>query len=571
MEATTVAIDLAKSVFEIAVADGTWRITERRRFTRMQLERFFAARSASHVVMEACSYSHHWARWLQSRGIRVSLLPAQYVRAYVRRDKTDRTDAAALLEAARCGEIRPVCVKSVEQQALQGLHRIRTLWMKTRTSRINSLRALCREFGMTAPVGARRGFQELLGRFAEDSEMIPALLRPGLCQLIEEIRALEGRIRQIEGQLRQLAGQSEVCRRLQTIPGVGLLGSTALLGSVGDIHSFDNARRFASWVGSDASRVLFRDHAPARPNYPPGRLLCAHAPGARCARGTAFWTPSPVGRPAARPPARVALRLEARSCHNKAVIAIANKLARIVWATWHREQDFEFRTAPAQAAYRFDAVFGAERTDGQRDAQECQSDDGSPPSQLGGNPGDITSWLPLTDVTWVAAPEQAAGPGVVVVTGSKQPQPTFNPQLNNPCPYVDICMLQDPLQQVVVTAQPQGSSVLKNILCSGSGGGALQNGADVATNTGSASDLARPLIGLGAIAAGLSKALGPEALGAEFLAGLAAEGLNALGQTGKVAAAVGAGINYAEGNLGDLRKRSGNCVRAVGAMGEAVD
>src|SRR6516162_1094276 len=146
MEATTVAIDLAKSVFEIAVADGTWRITERRRFTRMQLERFFATRSVSHVVMEACSSSHHWARWLQGRGIRVSLLPAQYVRAYVRRDKTDRTDAAALLEAVRCGEIRPVCVKSVEQQALQGLHRIRTLWMKTRTSRINGLRALCREF-----------------------------------------------------------------------------------------------------------------------------------------------------------------------------------------------------------------------------------------------------------------------------------------------------------------------------------------------------------------------------------------------------------------------------------------
>lgn len=132
MEAATVAIDLAKNVFEIAVADGTWQITERRRVTRMQLEKFILAHRGLHVVMEACSSSHHWARWLQGQGIKVSLLPAQYVRPYVRRDKTDRTDAAALLESARCAEIRPVCVKSVEQQALQGLHRIRTLWMKTR-------------------------------------------------------------------------------------------------------------------------------------------------------------------------------------------------------------------------------------------------------------------------------------------------------------------------------------------------------------------------------------------------------------------------------------------------------
>jgi transposase len=126
MDTMTVAIDLAKSVFEIAVADSSWRITERRRLSRLQLERFFITRSVSHVVMEACGSSHHWGRWLQARGIQVSLLPAQYVRAYVRRDKTDRTNAAALLEAVRCGEIRPVCVKSVEQQALQGLHRVRS-------------------------------------------------------------------------------------------------------------------------------------------------------------------------------------------------------------------------------------------------------------------------------------------------------------------------------------------------------------------------------------------------------------------------------------------------------------
>jgi hypothetical protein len=120
MHATTVAVDLAKSVFQIAVADEHWRIVETQRLTRTQFERWFVNRSVGLVVMEACGSAHHWARWLNGLGIDRSLLPAQYVRAYVRRNKTDATDAAALLEAARASDLRPVRVKSVEQQALQG-------------------------------------------------------------------------------------------------------------------------------------------------------------------------------------------------------------------------------------------------------------------------------------------------------------------------------------------------------------------------------------------------------------------------------------------------------------------
>ena len=121
MHATTVAVDLAKSVFQIAVADEHWRIVETQRLTRTQFEHWFANRSVDLVIMEACGLAHHWARWLNGLGITVRLLPAPYVRAYVRRNKTDATDAAALLEAARAADIRPVRVKSVEQQALQGL------------------------------------------------------------------------------------------------------------------------------------------------------------------------------------------------------------------------------------------------------------------------------------------------------------------------------------------------------------------------------------------------------------------------------------------------------------------
>lgn len=137
MHATTVAVDLAKSVFQIAVADEHWHIVETQHLTRIQFERWFADRSVGLVVMEACGSAHHWARWLNALGIKTRLLPAQYVRAYVQRNKTDATDAPALLEAVRVSDLRPVRVKSVEQEVLQGLHRIRSLWMGTRTSRIN--------------------------------------------------------------------------------------------------------------------------------------------------------------------------------------------------------------------------------------------------------------------------------------------------------------------------------------------------------------------------------------------------------------------------------------------------
>ena len=129
MNATTVAVDLAKSVFQLAVADSQWRVVETHRLTRTQFERWFVNRDVSLVVMEACGSAHHWARYLLGLGIEVKLLPAKYVRAYGKRNKTDAADAAALLEAARASDITPVRVKSIEQQALQGLHRTRSLWM----------------------------------------------------------------------------------------------------------------------------------------------------------------------------------------------------------------------------------------------------------------------------------------------------------------------------------------------------------------------------------------------------------------------------------------------------------
>src|SRR5688572_30623028 len=156
MDATTVAVDLAKDVFEMALANRAHRIIDRKRLTRRQFESFIEGLSAgTAVVMEACGTAHYWGRRCLARGLTVRLIPGQYVRPYVRRHKTDRTDTEAMLEADRCAGVSPVPVKTVDQQALQAWHRVRTQWQATRTGRINVMRGLLRQQGCPVPAGAR--------------------------------------------------------------------------------------------------------------------------------------------------------------------------------------------------------------------------------------------------------------------------------------------------------------------------------------------------------------------------------------------------------------------------------
>lgn len=347
MNATTVAVDLAKNVFEVAVVDGQWRIVERLRLTRGQFERWFANRSVGLVVMEACGSAHHWGRWLTAQGIPVKLLPAKYVRAYVKRNKTDAGDAAALLEAVRSGEILPVRVKSIEQQALQGLHRLRSGWMATRTARINALRGFCREFGIAVPVGARTGMEQIARVLADPASAIPGLIRGSMKLLLEEIRLLEARVEQLERQLTEAARESPVCATLLTIPGVGLLTATAMVAAVGDVSHFRSARHFASWLGltprefsSGNSRYLGRISKRGDVYL---RMLLTH--GARSVLRAAA-----VATAADRPLDRLrtwAVSVQARTNHNKAACALANKLARICFATWRHGRDFTAQSVRA--------------------------------------------------------------------------------------------------------------------------------------------------------------------------------------------------------------------------------
>ena len=353
MHATTVAVDLAKSVFQLVVADEHWRITETQRLTRTQFERWFVNRSVGLVVMESCGSAHHWARWLNSLGIEVRLLPAQYTRAYVRRNKTDATDAAALLEAARAADIRPVRVKSVEQQALQGLHRIRSLWMGTRTSRINALRGFLREFGIAIPVGARTGVEAISRVLADPNTAVPELIRGSARLLVEEIRLLEARIAQVERELAAAARLSPACTTLLSIPGIGLLTATALVAATsGDVSHFQDARHFASWFGltprefsSGNSRYLGRISKKGDRYL---RMLLTH--GARSVLRAAK-----VAEGAGKEVCGVrrwALEVQGRTNHNKAACALANKLARICYATLRDKTTFDENSRLSKKIHR---------------------------------------------------------------------------------------------------------------------------------------------------------------------------------------------------------------------------
>lgn len=341
MDATTVGVDLAKNVFQIAVADSRGLIVERHRLSRARFEVFFGNRPSCRIVMEACGSAHHHARRLRSAGHDVILLPAQYVRAYVRRNKTDAADAAALIEAARCRDIRPVPIKSVDQQAIQQLHRLRTQWMQARTARINFLRGTLREFGVAVPLGVARALEAVRTAIAAPDGAVPALLHGSLLEVLAEIDALEERCRNVERELARLNEQDPVVQRLLQIPGVGPLTATAMRASVVDVQRFASGRHFASWLGitshehsSGERRRLGRISKQGDPYL---RTMLIH--GARAVLNAARAAKA-RGKPVDR--LRTwALQIHERSGHNKAAVALANKLARILWATWRYERTFE--------------------------------------------------------------------------------------------------------------------------------------------------------------------------------------------------------------------------------------
>lgn len=333
---STIAVDLAKSVFEIAVSHQPGVVSERHRLSRAHFVEFFADRKPATVLMEACGSAHHWARTFQSMGHHPILLPPHAVKPYVPRNKTDRADAKGLLEASRNRDVHPVPVKSLDQQALAALHRLRSTWIAARTSRINTLRGVLRELGCVIPLGAHHVIRTV-DLFLKDADSgVPGALRPAVASAIEEIRALEGRIKDVERQIEGLCKDCVVVVRLRSIPGIGTLTASALFAFVGEVRRFPTGRSFASYLGltprESSSGLKRRLGAISKRGDVYLRMLLIH--GARATLWHAKKQPDPDRLRA------WALRLEETRGHNKAATALANKLARIAWVVWRNESDY---------------------------------------------------------------------------------------------------------------------------------------------------------------------------------------------------------------------------------------
>jgi transposase len=341
MNATIVAVDLAKNIFEIAAADAEWRVAQRSRLPRSKFFGFFVQLQPCQVVMEACGSAHYWARRISALGHTVRLLPAHYVKAYVRRNKTDRADAAALLEAARCADIREVPVKTIAAQQIQSLHRLRSQWMSTRQRYVNTLRGILREFGFAIPLGVNVAKDRIGTALADPENELPPALRATLAEMLQEIRLLEEKILGIEHQLNALTRDDVRVQQLRQIPGIGPLTSTALRAVVGDIQRFPSGRHFASWLGltpnerSSAEKRRLGKISKQGDTYL--RTLLVH--GARSALLAAHRAER-AGHSLDRL-RRWALDCERQRGHNKATVALANRLARIVWASWKYERAFD--------------------------------------------------------------------------------------------------------------------------------------------------------------------------------------------------------------------------------------
>ena len=337
MHTTQIGIDLAKTVFEVAVSRRPGQVEARHRLSRVRLRRFLADAEPAEVLLEACGSAHYWGRELQGMGHQVSLLHPADVARYRDGNKTDRADAKALLEAARNEALDRVPVKSVDQQATGALHRIRQGYLRTRTARINAVRGHLREFGVAIPVGARNVLPEARAALADG--IVPVYLRTALEDSLDEITALQAKADALRDELERLARQMPDALLLMSVPGVGVLTATALLAFVGDIRRFRSGRDFAAYLGltprehsSGASRRLGSITKRGNSYL---RMMLIH--GARAALR--------AGKIAERPDdlRTWAIAIQSRSGHNVAAVALANKLARVCWRVWRDQRPFEKR------------------------------------------------------------------------------------------------------------------------------------------------------------------------------------------------------------------------------------
>lgn len=326
MTIITIGLDIAKSVFQIHGVDKEGRVTLRRRVHRHRLFEVLASLPACRIGIEACSSAHYWARRLADLGHDVRLIPPQYVKPYVKRNKTDAADAEAICEAVARPNMRFVPVKSLDQQAILTLHRTRELLIRQRTQLANAVRGLAAEFGVVVPVGIRylSALRSAIAEAAKDD--LPDVASQAMLMLFEHLDGVNGRLAEIDSRILTWHRNNELSQRLETVPGIGPITASAIVGAIGSGTQFASARRFAAWIGltpritASGGKEHIGRISRAGDRYL--RTLLIH--GARAVIGA-------LRRPASVPRPWVSQLAERRPV-NVAATALAHKNARVVWA-----------------------------------------------------------------------------------------------------------------------------------------------------------------------------------------------------------------------------------------------
>jgi transposase len=335
-QVTTIGLDLAKNVFQVHGVDAEDRVVVRKQLRRSDVLRFFGKLDPCLVGMEACAAAHHWARELSRLGHEVRLMPPAYVKAYLKRGKTDAADAEAIAEAVTRPTMRFVAIKTPQQQGILALHKVRDLLVRQRTMLINALRGHLGEFGIVAARGPG-GVATAIAALHEAQESLPSEVVPALHGLVEQLQAVGIQVSKLEKRILLCHRADANSRRLATIPGIGPITASAIAAAVPDAGLFKSGREFAAWLG-----LTPRAHSSGGKQ----RLVGISKQGDSYVRRLLVVGATAVLRRARQDNASKswAAKLLERKPARIVTVALANKTARIAWAVLARQQ---FYMAPS--------------------------------------------------------------------------------------------------------------------------------------------------------------------------------------------------------------------------------
>jgi transposase len=340
MKITTIGIDLAKNVFQVHGVDERGKVALKKQLKRVQVLPFFANLPPCLIGMEACASAHYWARKLQALGHTVKLMAPQFVKPYVKSNKHDVADAEAICEAVARPNMRFVPIKSAAQQAVLAVHRARQALVKARTAQANQIRGLLGEFGIVIPQGIASIGKRLPEILEDGDNELPGSFRNLLARLKENLEHLDRQVDEFECEIQRWHRDNPASQRIAMLPGIGALGASALVATLGEAKSFRNGRQVSAWLGmvpkqsSSGGKTTLLGMSKRGDSYL--RTLLIH--GARSVLSQVKRHPE-----RADPWLRELLR---RRPKNVVAVALANKNARIAWALLAHERDYEHQYTP---------------------------------------------------------------------------------------------------------------------------------------------------------------------------------------------------------------------------------